>query len=319
VRVDPAIAALRRDRAPQRRAQAAMVAACDAWRDSPEAGPALAELGRYGTGATLASCPALNAIFAAGDSAPAFVGALVHGFCRTLAREPFGHPPLRHGFESGNSTLLLARSGRAQIVLHAREPGRTAFASVAFRDAGRHQVALAGRARARLVHRIGPGGQFEERTLLLRPGERLEMDLSRETLQVLEVERRVVTLRLDRTAERPGPVRQYALADGAMWHQSAGDIRTSRHEAMLALLARMGRDDAVPVLARIAVEAGDDSLRWQALRECLALDTAAGYRALCAVARAGSDPLAGPAAALHAQLAEAHPSLPSLEAKPCPA
>jgi hypothetical protein len=316
VRVDPAIAALRRDRMPQRRAQAALVAACDAWRASPEARPALSELGRYGAGTTLAACPALSAIFSGGDGAPDFVGVLVRGFCRTLAHEPFGHPPLRHGFESGVSTLLLASSGRAQIVLHAREPGRTDTADVAFRDAVRHEATLAGRAEARLVRRVGPRGRFEERPLVLRPGERLRLELSREALHVLEVERGLVSLRLDRHARRPGPVRLYSLADGTLLHQSAGDIRTSRHEAMLALLGRMGCREAGPLMAQIGVEPGADSLRWQALRECLALDTAAGFRALCAVARAPGDPLAGPAGALRAQLCEAHPSLLAL---PCPA
>jgi hypothetical protein len=138
-------------------------------------------------------------------------------------------------------------------------------------------------------------------------------------VQVLEVERHLVALRLVRTAAEPGPSREYDLADGALLRQSAGDLRASRHEMMLSLLGRMGRAEAAPLMAAVATEPGGDSLRWQALRECLALDTATGFRALSAVARESDDPLAGSAGALRAQLVEAHPQLRDLEAGPCPA
>src|SRR5687768_16274838 len=121
MRIDPAIAALRRDRAPQRRAQAATVAACDAWRAQPETGGALAELERYGEGMPLEACPALLALFAGGEAAPGTMAALVRPLCAALAAEPFGHPPFRHGYDRGTSTLLLARHGRAQLALHACE------------------------------------------------------------------------------------------------------------------------------------------------------------------------------------------------------
>ena len=86
---------------------------------------------------------------------------------------------------------------------------------------------------------------------------------------------------------------------------------------MLALLGRMRRAEAAPTMAAMAREAGPDGLRWQALREALALDTAEGFRALCHVARASDDPLAMPAGALRAQLVEAHPELLALEKQPC--
>ena len=75
--------------------------------------------------------------------------------------------------------------------------------------------------------------------------------------------------------------------------------------------------EAAPTMAAMAREAGPDGLRWQALREALALDTAEGFRALCHVARASDDPLAMPAGALRAQLVEAHPELLALEKQPC--
>ena len=112
-------------------------------------------------------------------------------------------------------------------------------------------------------------------------------------------------------------MREYALADGALLQQAAGDIRHSRHEMMVALLGRMKRREAAPLLAEIVVEEGADSLRGEALREALALDTAHGFAALCRVARSPLDPLAAPAGALRGQLIEAHPRLRAFEEALC--
>jgi hypothetical protein len=224
---------------------------------------------------------------------------------------------MRHGFDGCASTLLLARSGRAQLILQAREPGEVAFTSASFSDALRYEAVLAGEAQARIVRptlgRAARERPFHHEVLNLRAGTRLALDLSSEALQVLATCGRLVSLRLHRFAAEPEPSREYSLADGTLLQQSAGSIRTSRHEMMLALLGRMEVAAAAPLMAELALEEGDSSLRWQALRECLALDTAAGFRALVALARRPDDPLAGPAGALRAQLVEAHPQLLSLE------
>ena len=86
---------------------------------------------------------------------------------------------------------------------------------------------------------------------------------------------------------------------------------------MLAMLGRMGRKDAAPHMAELACGEASPELRWQALRECLALDTQAGFGALSVIAARSDDALCGPAGALRAQLIEAHPQLQELE--PCPA
>ncbi|GGC24572.1 hypothetical protein GCM10011371_10270 [Novosphingobium marinum] len=70
-------------------------------------------------------------------------------------------------------------------------------------------------------------------------------------------------------------------------------------------------------MAAIARESGSPALRWQALRECLSLDTLAGFTVLTEIARSPSDELAPAAGALRSQLVEAHPELD--EVVPCPA
>ncbi len=191
-----------------------------------------------------------------------------------------------------------------------------------FCDATRFDAVLAGAGDARIVRIAGHDGEgvrLSQEPLALRPGHRLAFDLNSETLAVDSVDRRLVVLRLLRMAPEPAPGREYDAASGRLLHRSAGRIGTSRREAIIALLGRMGRADAAPQIARVALDEGDPSLRWQALREALALDTATGFRALASVARRGEDPLAAQAGALRAQLLETHPELAQLETGPCPA
>lgn len=322
MRINPDIAALQGDRAPQRRAQAAMDAACRAWRSDDRVARALDALHAYGDGAALEECPQLQRIFTVAGEAESLVGKLSDRMCRAMRREPFGHPPFRHGYDGSASTLLLAKSGPAQLMLQAREPGSSTMQHAIFSDAERHDAVLAGKARCQIhevVGRPGDTARFVSRSVVLTPGTRMAQDLSRECLRVTDVERRLVTLRLLRTSADPAPTREYSLPDGRLVHLSAGDLATSHRESMIALLGRMCRRDAAPVLARMARGRGDGSLRWQALRECLALDTAEGFAALRTIARDAADPLCGQAGALRARLIEAHPQLLEWEKSACPA
>ena len=58
-------------------------------------------------------------------------------------------------------------------------------------------------------------------------------------------------------------------------------------------------------------------MRWQALRECLSLDTAIGFNALQVLAGRTEDPLHRPAGELLGTLLAAYPQLKDLAA--CPA
>ena len=185
-----------------------------------------------------------------------------------------------------------------------------------FSDAERRDAVIAGCAEARLTSR-GTDGALAHEDAALATGSRLALDLSREALFVSRVERRLATLRLSRTAANPGPVREHDLASGELLYQAAGAIAHSRQELMIALLARMKRREAAPAIAAVAAGSGPDALRWEALREALALDTVRGFAALSELARSPGDPLAPPAAALRAQLVEAHPQLLALEDMPC--
>lgn len=320
--VDPTIAALRTDRGPQRHAQAAMCAAFDAWQEERGAGDVITELAQFGDGVPLEVCPALERVFTAPDEAERLMALFSRHMCDGMRANPVGHPPFHNGFDGNAASILLARRGRAQLMLQSREPGKSAEQSHFFTDGLRYDAVLAGEASARIVRLVrleGGRARFASEPIALRRGGRFAFDLSSETLVFGQVERRLVVLRLMRMAELPEPSHEYDATDGRLLSKSAGTIATSRQEATVTLLGRMGREDAAPAMAEVALGEGDASLRWQALRECLALDTATGFTTLVKLARRADDPLAADAGALRARLLEMHPQLQELEDRECPA
>lgn len=322
----PQLRALRSDDAPQRHAQGAHFKALENWRASPDVAAVQSGLADYAAGHPLADCPALAGLFA-GDqpAAPAFVRYFMATGCAALKEAPLGHVPLRHFTDGTISTLLLARSGGASLLLVALDgaslAARPAPLSASFSSTQAHEFVLAGAAAAQLVSAPDApavGAPLRRQPLSLLPGVMIARDARREALLVERIAGRLVTLRLQRRcAEDTAPTCEYDLATGRLLHQAAGNVRESRQELMMALLGRMGRADAAPVLSAMARENGPAALRWQALRECLALDTLTGFQTLGALARRADDDLAVAAGALHAQLIEHYPELAGIA--PCPA
>ena len=203
-----------------------------------------------------------------GDSAPRLAAALVRELCRALAAEPFGHPPFRHGYDRGTATLLLARRGRAQLVLHAQRAGRPQL---------RHRRPSAtpsatrrcspGEAQARIVRRRGTIRKACRAAA--RPAS--PASGSRSTC----ANRRCSCWRSSGgwsrcgcTARPAAPSRAASTTSptGALLHQAAGDIRASRHE----IDARAARPHAPP-----RGRAGDGRDRARAGRRLAALAGAA--------------------------------------------
>ena len=320
MQVHPDIAALRGDHAPQRAAQAAYNEARLAWMKEPGAKVMLDELQAYGAGAALTDLPVLDDMFLGQGTAERLIGSLTQAYCATMAAHPHGHPPFRNGFDGNLSSILLARSGRAQLLLQSREPGEMQARGHVFSDASRFDAVLAGEAEARIVRitETHEGrAQFDHEHLRLRAGNRLALDLDSEALEIDRVHKRMVVLRLLRAADEPEPGREFCATSGRLLYQSAATSAASRQETIIALLGRMGRTDAAPAMAQVALTGSDVSLRWQAVREALALDTATGFAALVTIARAADDPLARQAGALRAQLLETYPDLAKLETAPC--
>lgn len=324
--IRPELQALRGDDAPQRRVQARFNALLGEWRADPLVAAAQAELSSFANGAPLEDLPVLAALFAPHEDAAArFCGDLVGRFARALDDDPLGQVPLRHYTDDLATSLLLLRSGSASLALQALDgPGlarRPAAVSAAFAPTETWEIVLGGRAEIERVRLVAPrpgGAELAREPLLLEPGAVCHRLGSREALPVRRVEGTLVTLKLQRHTGAAGAVTcEYRLADGALLHQAAGSPRDSRLELTTALLGRMGRTDAAPLLAAMAEEQGSASLRWQALRECIGLDSGLGFATLSGIAVRPDDPLAAPAGALRAQLLETYPELAGVQ--PCPA
>lgn len=322
--VRPELQALRSNDAPQRQAQARVKDTLEAWRAGP-GGQTERELAAFGAGAELEDLPLLSTLFVPDDdAADRFVGDLVARLLKRLAEDPLTQSPLRFSNDDVATTLVLARSGTAVLTLHAIDGGTLARRprprSVSFPPAETHERILRGRGEATLVTLRGLNG---DRALLdleeevIGPGHLSFRTGRREARLLHGITGTLVSLRLQRRSECGEVTREYALADGTLLHQAAGSPRDSRLELAAALLGRMGRRDAAPLLAAMAEEQGGAALRWQALRECLALDSGQGFSSLSLIARSAADPLSTPAQALRAQLLKAHPQLAGVN--PCPA
>ena len=320
----PAIRALQDDPALQRAAQQAAHDGMVAWISDPQRVRLRAELDVFAMNRPLADCPLLSGLFVEGDPTARMLAlSFAAAGASILAQHPLAHLPQRHSTDGTVSVLLLGRSGNVTLTLCAVDGESFAAGpparNVTFWQGESWEHVLAGEAEAELVDRCGEegqGGTLHRRTVSLAEGSVVCRDADRQAMILRAVPRHFVTLRLQRRRPQAGPSREYALADGALVHQSAGNPRDSRVELMMALLGRMKRGDAAPVIAGIATGGGSEALRWQALREGLALNTATGFAALCRVAADPQDGLAGPAGALRAQLIETHPALAGIA--PCP-
>lgn len=322
--IRPELQALRGDDTPQRLAQARLNAAQAEWRSGPIMANAETELRYFAHGAPLEELPVLGDLFTAGDGAAMrLAGELVGLMCAELARDALGQVPLRHFTDDFITSLMLARCGDAALSLEAIDgtvlARRRPPVSASFSPSETYEHVLAGSAEIERVRLAGlrPGGaDLRCEPLHLRPGMVSYRSGSSEALVLRAAPRSLVTLKLQRRAGAGEVTREYRLSDGEQLHQAAGNPRDSQLELAAALLGRMGRKDAAPLLAAMAEENGSLSLRWQVLRECLGLDTAEGFAVLCKIAARLNDPLAAPAGALRAQLVELHPQL--AEIAPCP-
>jgi hypothetical protein len=323
--IRPELQALRGDDTPQRHAQSAIRAVHQRWLTQGPGQQAEAEVALFAGSAVLDDLPLLSALFAPDDdSAHQFVGDLVAPLLEQLAAEPLSQVPLRYATDETHTSLLIARHDTTRLVLLAINGAglarKTAPTSVSFGPTETIERVLAGSAEAIRVRALALRPDSAELACephTLRPGSVQHRIGACEAQLLLRVPAQWVTLKLQRRTGAGEVTRQYRLSDGQLLHQAAGNPRDSRLELNAALLGRMGRSDAAPLLAAMAEEQSSSGLRWQVLRECIGLDSAAGFVALCRISQNADEPLAAPAGALRAQLLESYPELAGM--CPCPA
>lgn len=304
----------------QRLAAERMEQAASGWWANPRVAGLDHDLVRYAEGYALADCHCLSRLMADSDQAGRALAELIEALCAALVDEPTGHVPFRHQSNDGVAMLQIAQVGGAALTLVTYDSlvQRPKAEAITFVDGDGCELVLAGAADLRVGELLSEtvsdaSIHYEERRIVV--GERI--DYSPHKARIVErVHGSLVLLRLARTAKQPGPTRSFRISDGALLHRASGDRSESHRELAVALLGRMRRQDAAPLLAGMTGE-GSEHFRWQVLRECLALDTAQGFAALSRIAADATDPLARPAGALRAQLIERYPQLVLMEVEPC--
>lgn len=312
-----ALASLRQDDIEWERGQIALARTLGAWRKEPAVAPVLAAMKRFGGGAPLDRCKPLAQLFEGPAArAQAFTGGLVAAGLAALDGHPLGQLPLRHGLRDAAPLLVLAEAGGATLALAAYDGAPLAALprprTARFRPVETWTRVLAGDGRADHVVRCegqAKSAPLEVRRVTLAAGMVQYSFGLREMIEVRRVDGAMVALRLERQLDDPEPVREYALSDGSLVHQASARRDDSRDELVVALLGRMKRIDAVPQMARVALGGGGDALRWQALREVIALDALAGVELLAQVADDPEDSLNAQAGSLLAALLKSRPDL----------
>lgn len=278
----------------------------------------------YGSGAELEDCPALARLVCDHETAQSALAPLIARLVRLQRDHPLAALGLRHRAGVGCHTLeLIARArARLSLTLVTAEGAVEAPKAAVFVDCERSDMVLAGR--ASITHFSLPSGSGGNARIgathrQVAPGDCIRCTGPGATVVIRTVEPVVLLLRLERRAAKPRPTCSHAVPSGTLRDRVSGDSRESRLAMMAMLLGRMGRRDAVPVLAVQVLDQDSRgaSARWAMLRECLALDPAAGWSLLQSIAQDQRDELARAARALSEQLAHTHPQLANQDLVPC--
>lgn len=224
-----------------------------------------------------------------------------------MQRDPFARPPLRPvgGGGYGPGGLILADRGAIRLTLQlwpfaANAPAPTSTLFVP----GRAAVHVLAHGGARLcAHRVAVGAAEEAGGFTasaappchsapprpLRKGETLLLDTARQSFSLNGASGDVLLLEL--TVQPPSrlPIRAYDIASGHLLHVSASRRDSSFRAMALALLRHLGRTDAVPLFVA-ETQSEDFAARWTAMRELVALDSAAACPLLKAMAVADPHP-----------------------------
>lgn len=226
-----------------------------------------------------------------------------------LRADPFARPPLRPfgGSGDGPGGLILAERGAIRLSLQlwpfamrapALAPTRAVFvpghAALHILTSGgatlhQHEVVVspAEEAGAFTASTAAPCHSLPPRPL--QPGETLRLDTARQAVTLTGACADVLLLELAAQPPSPLPIRSYDIASGRLAHVSASRRDSSFRAMALALLRHLGRTDAAPLFAA-ETRSEDFAARWNAMRELVALDRAAAWPLLEAMAAADPHP-----------------------------
>jgi len=311
MRVDAALARLRAQGQEQPLTEAALAQ----WRARPDVAEITADLAHHAGGAGLEQCPALARLLADVQAGKALLESLLQPLLAALRAEPLALPALGHRSAEGLVRLELAVHAGAVLGLavHAPRP-RAVPEAVLFEDGEVHEVVLAGEGAALCYQRAPAGLVGVEQALA--PGVRLQRSGVAQARRIVAVTRPLVLLQLIRVSDSPAEGALVACADGRVLRRVSGCKRSSQQLMALGVLGALGHRPALSQMARLARDrAAPRDLRWEALRQALALDAAEGLKLLGALASDPADPLAAQASGLAARLRAVRPEMAALMAE----
>lgn len=312
MQIHPAIERLRGNPAPQPHTDAVLAK----WRSLPEVADVIAALARFDAGADLIAVPPLARITSDHGAALAFVNAFIGPLLTALRAEPLAQLPVGHSTAPGLARVRLATHGRSALTLLAlaRRDDRGA-PSVLFEDCIVHEIVLAGQAQA-LLHRRN-GAPLTSAAITLCPGTTLSRSGPEDARQITAIGCPLLMLQLTQEPADPAPSQEIAVADGAVIKTISGCKATSQQIMALGVLGALGHRQGLADMQRLVLDRKVlRDVRWEALRQMLALDARCGLAVLRDVAERGDDPLGPPAARLQRQLAETRPDLAPLLSEP---
>ncbi len=305
--VHPEIAALRGNGPAQRRVQARMAAASCAWRAVPQVETIARALDAYGAGAPLEDCCALAQALCDIGHSRALILPWIAETTVALREEPLGEVPHRYRVAPGLTSIQLMRSGRATLSLLAYERPVAAPSdpeTALFQDRETHEIVLSGAARG-TSHTMTETGRIVTCDHRWKAGDRIRCPDDRHARQVVAAKEAMLLLQLTRLPGCPGPTREYRLADGALVHCASGDKAASQRFMALSVLGALGHPATLSTFEARAIDRDEDSeVRWEAVRQALAMDPRAGMSLLGRLRGDPADPLARPAADLEDTLAQ---------------
>lgn len=312
--VHPEIAALRGDHAAWRRVQGGMEATLQEWHSLPRVAAIRRDLDAYAAGSDWGECLQLSALLRDHLQACGFVDEWSRRFIGALGAHTLGEIPFRYRSAGGLQTVQLIQSGGATLSVVAYEPVASppdgSPNSAVFADRESREIVLSGVAKGAFYELSGPNQAVECASQNWRAGDQISLKNARFARQVESVQQTLVMLQLTRLPDRPGPSCEIRLDNGAALCSASGDKAASQRLMGLAVLGSLESRSAIPAMKRCSLDRDEEeAVRWEAVRQLLALDTQRGLAVLDELLTRTGDTLNGPAMALREQLKSAYSQL----------
>lgn len=219
-----------------------------------------------------------------------WLDALLRDGCAAMATDVLGLPPLRASRSGRARQLLLARSERIAVTLAIVDPMEPGDSIEPIAFAGRRLLCrpLGDAPAPAMLYELAGGRAVSHGAIALSPGNVHVLDESRFAWRFTPMGRPVILLRAQIAPPGPVAIHRHDGAGGARLSSVVADERHDRAMMLLSLLRMQGRRDAAD-LFRAALDAPSGLHRWAAMREWLALDTAAALPDLAAMADGDAD------------------------------